>query len=258
MAKIPEIMKDLKEERPYFDFSKVILSERKYVAWIDLMGSASVLAVSDVQAGIFIGKLHSAILKAREMIEFEGNAYPFVDGCYLISSNRTDIQSMLKVVFKLMALSFIFEATPEHRSVPRASLSFGQVIEGSDIGECAKPLKDNQNYTSGILFGTPLSLAYHSEKFASPFGVWIEQNARHFCPPSGRTIRTTFWEWWSYPTKNEAVDLHCDQIEKILAEELDQHLDWCSRHSHRILYSREAIVRHREIASQYFTSWPRR
>jgi hypothetical protein len=251
-------MAQLKDQRPFFNYQKAKLTEQKYVAWIDLMGAGSVLAISDFQAAIFTGKLHGAILRARKQVKFVGAAYPLVDGCYITSPDRSSIQSLLKATFKLFALSFLFEPVPEHRFMPRASLSFGQVIEAGNIIECAPEFQEkaNSSYVDGILFGTPLALAYQSEKFAAPFGVWVEQNARHFCPPAGKTIRTTFWEWWSYPSGLPEVDSHCEEIEKLLAVKLSEHFAWCARHSHKILYSRERIEVHREIASQYFPSWP--
>jgi hypothetical protein len=259
MDAISILTNELKSQRPFFNYEKAVLTEQKYVAWVDLMGAGSVLAISDFQAAIFIGKLHGAILRARRQVKFVGSAYPLVDGCYITSSDRSSIQALLKAIFKLVALSFIFEQVPEHRYMPRAALSFGQVIEAKNIIECAPEFREkvNSSYVDGILFGTPLALAYQSEKFAAPFGVWVEQNARHFCPPNGKTIRTTFWEWWSYPSSVEEVDSHCDEIEKILAAKLAEHLTWSFQHSHKILYPNEKISIHREIASQYFPSWPK-
>lgn len=256
MAKIPDAMQSLKDQRPFFDYRKAEIKSPKYVAWIDLMGAGNVLAVSDVMASIFIGKLHSCALVSKARAEFEGNIYPFVDGIYATSPDRSAMQRFVKCVFRLMALNFIFEANPEHRYLLRGAISFGQVIEAENIVGCADVLKENLAYTNGVLFGTPLARAYNSERKASPFGVWIDDNARHFAPPGEKTIRTTFWDWWSYPSGIEALDEYCDQIENILSEELAQHFSWCRRNSHRTLYTVDAIKRHEQIASEYFPSWP--
>ena len=220
------------------------------------MGSASILSRSDVMASIFIGKLHSCALISAEKTKFSGNIYPFVDGIYATSLDRANIQCFIKCVFRLMALNFIFEEQTEHRFLLRASISFGQIIEAENISGCANIFDKYREYTRGVLFGTPLARAYSSEVNAAPFGVWIEDTARHFAPPSGKTIRRTFWEWWSYPSNIQEVDNHCDQIEHILSEELSKYFDWCARNHHRILYEREAIDRHKDLASQYFPSWP--
>ena len=258
MADIPEIMKGLKDERPSFNYSEATLHERKYVAWIDIMGSKSTLSISDVKAAIFIGRLHSCILKSRDICAFTGNIYPFVDGVYITCADRSDIQKFMKCIFRLMSIVFLFEDYQENKYMVRGSISFGQVIEGADIKKCADLFDQNEQYTSGVLFGTPLALSYISEKYAAPFGIWIEDTARHSCPPDGKTIRRTFWSWWTYPTEQPEIDIHCDQIEKLLAEELHNYFDWCSRNSCRILYGQEAIARHRARAEQYFPSWPRR
>jgi hypothetical protein len=257
MAKIPDAMQVLKDQRPYFDYRKAVIKDPKYVAWIDLMGSGSVLSISDVMASIFIGKLHSCVLSSKEKALFGGNIYPFVDGVYVTSSDRSDIQRFVKCVFRLMALNFIFETAHEHRFLLRGSISFGRVIEAENIRECADVFEKSGDYASGILFGTPLARAYASERHAAPFGIWIDDNARHFAPNGEKTIRTTFWDWWTYPSGIKELDEYCDQIEHILSEELHQYFGWCRRNYLRTLYPLDAIARHEMTASQYFPSWPK-
>lgn len=207
-------------------------------------------------SNIYIGKLHSCVLKSKDITGFDGQIYPFVDGCYITCYDRSTIQKFMKCIFRLMALNFIFEESNDNKYMIRGSISFGNVIEADSIINCSKEFKSKTNYTSGILFGSPLARANQSESRAAPFGIWIDEIARHFAPTNGKTIRTTFWDWWSYPSQIEEVDDYCDDLENMLAEDLANYFSWCKRNHHKLLYPVDALERHRSIASQYFPSWP--
>lgn len=254
--KLPKSMQKVRKQKPYFDYTKAQIDNPKYVAWIDIMGSASVSSISDVISAIYIGKLHACTIDAAETSDFAGNIYPVVDGCYATSADRTELQRFLKTAFRSLALNFLFEDKNEHKFMVRGAISFGNVIESASIYGCSHAFGKRPNYVDGILFGPPLARANHAERQAAPFGIWIDEIARHFCPPGGLTIRHTFWDWWSYPSNIEEVEEHCDEIEKYLARDLHQYLKWCKMKSCEILYPEEAIERHRKIASQYFPSWP--
>lgn len=248
-------LKDFARERPYFDFTKSELKPSKFVAWIDIMGSSSYMAISENKSAIFIGKLHSCILRSRRYSDFNGGVYPFVDGCYATSENLPNLLKFLKCFFFIMAINFILEDRDENRFMCRGSISFGNVIEPDAIMNCNAEFQDKQNddYTLGILFGSSLARVNAAEKLAAPFGVWVDEMAR-MIPPIPK-LPMTNWRWWNHKSGIDGIDRYDRDIETELAECLKSYLAWCRKNSHEMLYAEEAITRHEHIASQYFTSW---
>lgn len=255
MIRVPQSFKD-KYRTTYFNPGKIILSPPKYVAWLDIMGAGELMRVSHVSAAIAIGHFHSIVLLARDTLQFTGEIYPLVDGIYITSENRHQIQSLIKLVFKLSAVDFIIQEKFSHLRIIRGSISFGQVIDGSILKEASNILSDNfAEHTGKVLLGAPLALAYKAENSAAPFGVWVDESARQFCPPGGRTIRCTNWPWWSYPSYKDDVDADCEDIEKMLAEKLKEYFSWCKNNSISIMYDPTRMADHRDRANQYFPSW---
>ncbi len=258
-VEIPEAFKK-KYRTTYFDPRKIELSPPRYVAWVDIMGSSQLMRKSHVQSAIAIGHLSSVVLEAADYLKFSGNIYPLVDGAYVTTTERSDLQALLKYIFKLSAINFLIGNTkqPGDLRIIRGSIAFGQVIEGGDICNSAKILKIyDVRYTNKVLLGAPLALAYAAESLAAPFGVWIDETARQFAPniPSARTIRWTNWPWWDYITGDSIVDDDCKDIERMLAEKLEKYYSWCDRNYISILYDPIRLKDHRERARQYFESW---
>lgn len=67
---IPAAIQALKVERPYFNVTEIDEVPVKYVAWLDLMGSESVMQRSMETSAIFLGKLHGAALKTTEVLPY--------------------------------------------------------------------------------------------------------------------------------------------------------------------------------------------
>jgi hypothetical protein len=256
--KIPEAFKR-RYRTSYFDPSKVVLSPPRYVAWVDLMGSGQLMRKSHVKSAIAIGHFNSAILTAAENLGFPGEIYPLVDGVYITTDNRSDLQRLLKYIMKLNAINFLLcnsKNTDDHRIV-RGAIAFGQVIEGKDLKGSSRIFDNWPEYTKNILLGAPLALANAAERMAAPFGIWVDESARQFSPnlDGAATLRWTNWNWWDYPSKNEDIDQDCGDIEKMLAEKIKKYFDWCQDNYIMMMYEPDRLSDHRERARQYFPSW---
>jgi hypothetical protein len=256
--KLPEWLLDIKNQGSYFDFSKVKEVEPKYVAWIDIMGSSSFMSISSNKSAIFIGKLHSAVLKAKKQSQYNGNLYPFVDGVYLTSVNLYEILRITKAIYRALAINFLTENRNEYRFLIRGAVAFGNVVEAENIRDCSNVFTDKYAgaYPDGILFGSSLARANHSERQAAPFGVWIDETARLFPGQDGSTLPVTFWDWWDFETRSEEIDKYGKDLEKALAKEVSNFLSWCKTRSHELIYEKTAIERHVELSAEYFPSWP--
>jgi hypothetical protein len=256
-SRVPKWIEELSNIRPFFDFSKAKPSATKYVAWIDILGSSSYMSISSKRSAIFIGKLHVCIIRAKRVLNFSGNVYPFVDGCYITCDDIFELQKFLKLIFYMLAISFILEKENINRFMCRASISYGDVVEASAIEECSGEFDSEygQYYLDSILFGSSLARVNQAEKMAAPFGVWVDEMARMFPKNAAARLPQTAWRWWDYESGYDLIDRFGGDIELELAKQLKEYYQWCESHSWELLYGKEAIERHKFLAAQYFPSW---
>lgn len=86
---VPSIAETRKNERSYFDESKMAPPTIMYVCWIDVMGSESIMLRSLSIASNFLMKLHVAALRASQAFPVE--LYPIIDGVYACSDSQSTI-----------------------------------------------------------------------------------------------------------------------------------------------------------------------
>lgn len=250
---IPAAVQSLKDERPYFDVSQIAEAPVKYVAWLDLMGSESIMQRSMGVSATFLGKLHTAALRTRDEVlgtQDDVILYPIVDGVYLTSPKQASLLRAIKDIMRRCALAFIFENKPLYHFMVRCCVAVGPIVEGTALWTTSHhQLRNNPDHSKHILFGPPVAAAYFNERHASPFGVWIDTSARVQSPDGSHPLSCTHWQWWLLD--QNSVDT---EIAQTLYRHLEQYLLWCQRCDSWLLYPTEDIERHLHLAQQYFTN----
>lgn len=249
---VPGAVAAMKSDRPFFS-SKGVTDKQgvRYVAWLDLMGTGSMMRRSATIAATFIGKLHSAAIKATKNVpEDLVRLYPVIDGVYITSKEQAPVLRVLKQMLTGLALTFVLEKNIVHRFMVRGAIAFGPTCEGKDLLTPENwQLNSRPEYARSICLGIPLAQAFDAEKQASPYGIWIHESARAFAPPDIHPLTGTHWHWWMYQkTSTDQVLVDC------LHSQLLDYLDWCMRHSTYLLYEEPRIEVHRQLVDQYFTT----
>lgn len=238
-----------KQERPYFDVTRMKPVTVEYVCWFDVMGSNSNMLRSMSIAANFVMKLHIAALRAkREITDPELELYPMIDGIYACTPQQARILAFANRLFSCVALAFIFEENPLYRFTVRAGLSFGPICKGRGAIECSPDLKQHRDYCDRILLGMPLSQAYDSEKRAAPFGLYLHESTRAFAPEGSDVLSGTHWKWWKFYNKKGDP-----QIATELRKKLKPHYEWCRNHVTTLLYEQDSINKHEALANEYFS-----
>ena len=160
----------------------------EYVAWIDIMGTASSLERSLEMTAGFVFRLHIASIRSAVSAV---SVHPVMDGLYALSQSQQDMLRFLEGVFTCCAEDFIHTSEPEHRFVIRAALAYGPMMRGENLpaaasqpqGDAPNPLGASIAYREQILIGLPMVQAHSSEGKAPPFGVYVHESARSFSPP---------------------------------------------------------------------------
>jgi hypothetical protein len=247
---IPAAVQSCRAERPFFDNSEIPEPQGRYVAWLDTMGAASIMARSMGIAANFLGKLHTAALRTRQE-QAAGDdltIYPLVDGCYITASRQGPFLGQLKGMMRKLALTFIMEDDPLFHFMVRCCVAFGPVWEGTAFMTSSNvTLRDNPQYTKQILLGPAVAQAHEGERLASPFGVWVHESARAFAPSTARPIMATHWQWWRFSPN--AVDT---EIAMTLVQHLNAYLAWCKSNNTWLLYPETQIAVHTQLVTQYF------
>jgi len=243
----PAALEPLKRRRPLFTSTDLGKPPLKYVAWIDLMGTGSIMTRSMPTTANFIGKLHAAAVRSKpEQANTTGmHLYPVVDGLYATTPHKSMLLSFVKNLFISLAATFIYEVKPYHHFVVRAGIAYGPVWEGRNlVAHADDALRTAEDYAEAILLGPPVVAAYNAEKEAAPFGIWVDSSARAF-GPRGTTIPFTHLRWW------EGEDVPPELIPS-LASHLACFYKWCRENSHELLYGEERVKLHEALAREYF------
>lgn len=240
------IVEDRRNERPFFDESRMSPSTNEYVCWVDVMGSQSIMLRSLSIASNFLMKLQIAALRASEAFPVE--LYPVIDGIYVCSHSQSPLLNFVNRVYSGLALTFILETNPFHRFEIRSGLAYGPVVRGRGALECANELRNHPDHTKQILLGPTLTQAYQIEKQSAPFGVALHESARTFAPTGEAVMLGTYWKWWK--SHYQAGD---DLIATELFNSLKEHYAWCLKHSVALSYGKMDIERHQLLADEYFS-----
>lgn len=244
-SNVPDEIKRLKDERPYTNVEKLIYRHR-FVAWIDILGTANTMARSLNITTNFVGKLHVAVLAGQQKLQSQCNIYPLVDGVYITSTSRDQVLKLLKHTFRSLAINFILETDAEHHFMVRSCLSHGPLIEGLDIASANRILQSQSSHSKHMVLGPGVAGAYAGERNASPFGIWIDTPVRLYPDIKDRIVSTHF-PWWRYDTQPDDY-----LVARSLANALEDYFAWCEGHLSWILYPKEALERHRALAKDYF------
>jgi hypothetical protein len=231
---------------PYFDASVLPNPTNEYVAWVDLMGVQSAMSRSLNIAANFVFKLHVAALQAPHPAGI--SLYPVMDGLYVASSNQLLMFEFLRSVFVDVAQSFVEAEQHWYRFVIRGALAFGPVVHGAAVPPAAShALKTAVGgpYKNAILLGMPMVQAHLFEKNAPPFGLFVHESARAFAPEGATPLHHVWWKWGN-PTNEKTW--------KAVPSTLTAYFQWCCDNADFILYNRERIKVHDELARQYFAT----
>lgn len=230
---------------PFLQFDAGQLPEPtdEYVVWLDVMGVQSSMARSIKQTANFIFKLHSAALQAPTP---GTQIYPVMDGLYVSSHSQACIQDFLRSVLAPIASEFISEQTPNHRFIVRGAMAYGPVIHGTQVPPAVSPAFQSPagaKYKDAILLGLPMVQANQGERHAPPFGIFVHESARAFAPQGSEPFHHVWWKW-----VNQANGATWDA----LLQKLLEHYSWCKERPDLILYDKERIEVHENLAKQYF------
>jgi hypothetical protein len=227
----------------YFDAAKLPKPTNEYVAWIDVMGTQSVMSRSLPIAANFIFKLHAAALKAQTE---HAHLYPVMDGFYVSSPDQKVILDFLRAVFSEVAETIVAEKSNWHRYIVRGALAFGPITHGSDVPKSASASFGTDlgvQYKRSLLLGMPVVQSYLGEKNAPPLGLFVHESARAFAPKGAEPLHDVWWRWCN--TNTQATW-------KKLPKALDDYFEWCRNHARSILYDINKIDAHAELVRQYF------
>lgn len=225
---------------PYFNSKGLPAESGAYVAWIDAMGVRSWMLRSLSVTANFIFKLHVVALEEQQGTI---KLYPVMDGIYVVSPKKGELQSFLSAVYSRLARLFVGTLNPEHQFLVRGAVGWGPVIHGSDIRASASPvIKAFPAYRDSILMGMPMIFALQGEPLAPPFGLFIHESAGQFLDERERKRSHRWWHW--FPAKTDATA-------QALRGALPAYFDWCEARAGAIDYEVGRIHAHRTQADQY-------
>lgn len=220
-------------------------ARNEYVLWVDIMGTKNKIQASVKTASIFMLKLHVAIL---ENLTESLTAYPIMDGAYITSPIKSEMEKFITKLFASIGKDMNIQET-QHVFLIKGSLAFGPVINGHDIDISVSRVFENETqYKDSILIGLPMVQAHESETFAPPFGVYIHESARAFCPPGETPFIHKWWKWYLKDRRIWKID---DSIK--LYECIKKYFEKSEREHILQDYQIDRIHIHREMFSEFFS-----
>lgn len=223
----------------FVDSSKLPASSNEYVCWLDLMGTSSIMSQSLERATNFILRLHAAVLMHKTA---NISVYPMLDGVYLTTSSKKEIEALLQNVFLTLAAEFTGAAS-QHKFIPKAAIAYGPVVHGCQISNAVnQDIAKNKHIKDSILLGLPVIEANAGEKLAPPFGVFVDISARSFAPARTKPFPHVWWRWFNKR----------DKIRKEMLDSITKHYEWVDKNKFNQTYPADRIAKHKEMALEYF------
>jgi hypothetical protein len=187
--------------RPYFDVSATPKGLPSHVLWLDLLGTKAALTTSVARATNFVMKLHAAILASKGA--GSPHFFPMNDGAFLVHRDWEPIESLAREALRLLAITYVMEANPEHRFMVRGAIAFGCVSFGSTLLGNNQQLQGAyaQNFLRRVVLGQPLAAAFEAESAAPPFGVVVHPSAAATVHPQ----RDNLWRWFEHNAVESCV-----------------------------------------------------
>ena len=234
-----------KHASPYFNCENLEAYDC-YVAWLDVMGSRSMMTRSLNTAANFIFKLHVASLETPRKEVF---LYPMNDGIFAVGSNLITIRDWIGGSYERINQANMSARGDQTKVfLARAGIAYGKVVEGRYLqADASRTLADpsNMRIRDSILIGAPVANAYLSEHSTSPFGVLVHESARTFAPENVQPWSYgRFMRYWPPKRKPPWVYEIEDTVVKYLA--------FCRKHSSELEYAVADIDRHLALAKEFF------
>jgi hypothetical protein len=233
----------------YFNAKELPESTPEYVAWVDVMGTQSVMSRSLSIAANFIFKLHTAALDAQKKTDGNIHLYPVMDGLYASSSSQEAILYFLRSVFCKIAETLILEENNMYRFIVRGALAFGPIIHGKNVSEKTSNVlgcEPGIQYKNAIFLGMPIVQSCQGEKNAPPLGLFVHESARAFAPEGTNPLHDVWWKWCT------GGNVDTRQTWSKSQKALEEYFIWCKDHAQSILYPSKRIEVHSELVRQYF------
>lgn len=180
----------------YFDGKQLPKAKKRYVAFVDIMGTKAHMTRSTQTTANFIFKLHAAVLDAWKNEKYQNVfVYPVMDGAYITAARKEDIEKIIVRIYSGIAELQIRESNPIHRFIIRGSIAYGEVIHGHNVPYSAsKVFEIDLSYKNNILLGPSMISAYSGEGHAAPFAVFIDDSAVDH--GSGKGFAQD-WKWYN-------------------------------------------------------------
>lgn len=232
---------------PFVNDAAIPNAKNEYICWLDIMGTKEKMGNSVRTCAIFILKLHTAVLESVDK-GYDINVYPVMDGVYITSLVKEDMEKTLFHIFSSLGKMFYTEEDINHKFLVKASVAFGPIIHGKDINNSINDqFAGNQEYKKSLLLGLPMIQAYEGEKEAAPFGVFIHESARAFYPDGGTPFIFKWWKWFKTGkhgwNKGDTVKLK---------KNIKDYFTECEKKSISLNYPIERIEMHKSTAEEYF------
>lgn len=234
----------------FFNNKKLPFPNKEYVAFIDLMGTKNHMCRSVRDTSNFIFKLHAAVVSAWRKSGYQGIfVYPIMDGAYITSKTKENMEKILVKIFADLAELFIKESTPFHQFIPRCGLAYGEVIHGHDVPyQASKVFELDLGYKNNILLGQAMINANICEGIAAPFGVYLHETT---------TNRVTFGkshgvfsdEWVWYESSEIKI---ADGLAQRLGKSLENYYTILKDENHILHYPLDRITEHERKVKEYF------
>lgn len=250
----------------YFNANLLPELSGEYIAWCDGMGTGQALSSSLRRAANFIFKLHTAFSDALNIMP-PGHGirvYPIMDGMYVTSPNKRNLQKVLSTAFRVLAESFIETPYSYHRFLVRGGIAYGAAIHGADISEDAFVHGIGTHHEEGnreafrhshldvsrrqLLLGSGMLAAYTSESLAPLFGFYVDDSALavpQLVDATDKGFHTKLWRWWQ---QDQALAKTAQQLWQAVQE----HYAEASARSREIGYPVDSLTKHRSWAAEYF------
>lgn len=228
-------------DKPFFD-NRSLKPDKRFVAWVDLMGAENHMLTSLPQTACFVGKIHDAGLQAQKQYKTI-SLHPIADGFYAIGSDWGAIRKFTSRTMRSLAYLFESESENRHRFLPRAGIAYGRFLDGTQMARGSVTFKDHDAYLRSVFVGCPLAWSYRAESKAPPFGVYVDQSI-----PTHSDERAAFvlHRWWSI--QNSTEKCWATQFGKRVAE----YLEWLAQHQIETRYPTDKHVKYMNAVKEYF------
>jgi hypothetical protein len=220
------------------------------------MGAGHAMSISTQKAANYLARLHMAIERSRQAIDFNGRLLVVNDGVFIVADTKKSLISLMGRAFIMLAANFIATPKPQDRFLVRGGVAFGPVYFGEQIraGISPKKFREDAEILNTVMFGPAIIQAYKAESAAPPYGVAVHESARSSTNEGSSPFLMTHWPWWA---PNEDVDYPKNAaplptLKACLAAELIKHFEWLDRTLiyHGLEHSK--LTQWSTLCSQYF------